>query len=465
MATTHLFDIHKRTETSNANNLENTATKLNNSSSKDVTPSSNEVKTKSEVEFVVDTDIFKLMNFKPGQPNLKKQKPEDPDRIAQKQKSGKNIIWDACKTHAMLQADYLNKQNDPKRLEGSKYRKELSALQKKRKFFVYVVEGLKKDQFNFNTLKQGDNKKPDEEFMKYALICRKYLISNGHAKKEDYSIEDVQLLCREFLSAYKKLEENNIYKFIDAYVKEQEVLFSMNLLKRLGIEPLEAAKKRVMEMCNQVPDYIRFPYEDILKEGMSLEKLALQDRHEIMVNVAHDILRSVVYNLRQTTWKPQMGFDALFKLFSTEKKPISFGGYFGQPHYNCPSKSVATIGNFDIQGWPPGSRPNVVNKEIGPTEIIVLGIERNPKNLNTGWIYYVDPLLPSDPKSDKSRIIYKISYERFSGYVLDNIGIPVSFDKLSGHIKDSSGNLVSKISSDDPGKLATRFDKLKYGFF
>jgi len=109
------------------------------------------------------------------------------------------------------------------------------------------------------------------------------------------------------------------------------------------------------------------------------------------------------HNLKESEWHPSQSIDKLGEVLKKHGR-LAIRGFFGQSYYVDAPFQAETIQGKAIWGW----RSNAERKSIVDGHIVIIvGV-----NLQSGRIYFVDPIDESDPNLPESQKVYTMSYRR-----------------------------------------------------
>lgn len=364
-----------------------------------------------------------LLKIKPGKPN---RKSASPARVDQKAQKGSTCFYYALKTTAIDAKDYLERQVEKDRnIISNIYRKPLTKTSKCETLKTWLRQTLE-------TEKLSEKQKILASLRKTIAQAKLKLGPRGGLIDKDPKLSFLFVDIEKLLNEFEKSSRQDIMAFVEEVHAHQNIEIYEKFLKALDLNPMEMALKKFLEMNNKQNflEKIGLTEEDFgkldPKEAKELfDNLRVQTMVSIFKKVADEQMCRI-YGLEKTNWKPTDNILTLFNLIKNNCSPLVIGGFFGKKFYNEDPFAHDLTGYYDVFGWPSGSHKGL--KCGGSAHAVsVIGVELNKDaSKSTGFVYFIDSNDTS--KVGEKRRAYKISYERFCEFSLDNhINCAISF--------------------------------------
>lgn len=358
-----------------------------------------------------NTDTFLLLNIPLGKPD-RKNPGKQTKQPGQKRKT---CVYYAFQISTRLKKDYLERQKQQDRKLASEYRKNITLIGLHEQFAFGCIQDITQKASTVPFSKMDKKTRIEFYISKLSEVNYESIRKTLGVTSSDETIKQCatdflneNLASQKFMKEF--VEERNLKKRIGA---------CLTFLRNLDLDPLEVCRK---EDELRKKTFLNLYTKQVEND---LDTVPLIPKSRLLFNAEFNLMGKIC-DTKPLQWSPSQGFDALFKHFKETMRPIIVRGQFGVPFYKeKPKELSSTLDNYKVFGFAPGTHDDYDHNAI-PHAITVIGIEKNPitNSDKKGWIYYVDPDDECDPTlSHAKRTIYKISFEQFCTFLINNAGL------------------------------------------
>lgn len=385
-----------------------------------------------EKRYLKNSDDFVLLNILAGKPNRKRELEIDPLYVRQPQQKMGSCIYHSFKIAALSDQDYLIKQQTAARKAASQFRKSMTLANYIRQIFIFFFPIINQktpvvqDENTSNKSKASNTSEVfKRSFITNFRMIIKMLQEEGelfqlvNMKEEKSTKDDYEILAgllSAFVDKYESSKELDPEIFSTQEYFRERISGCLTFLRALNLDPVKACMEGAKMLNEQLTKELYVVKEEFA--GMQLEEKLW------ILNVTAEFHLARVFDLAPNKhWSPLDEINVLLKALKQNPKPFIIGGGFGKLHYNKKEIEVTSIDHYAVYGFPKDSHKGSL--QTSTHCVAMIGVEINRKgNMPSGWVYYVDPLDSSDPNHSDSkkrqRKIFKISYEQFCKWALDN---------------------------------------------
>jgi len=220
--------------------------------------------------------------------------------------------------------------------------------------------------------------------------------------------ESLALLFEPLSRSSEKQEKISLLPYTQQFVKQEEYKNFYEYACHIKLAPRIKINEEFLKYFEKTPEkmfteaFIDPNYQSNFQR-YSWENMPKAIQIKLLDMFAKEICAEA-YGLRKSSWTP---FQEVSNLISELKHcgPLVVGGIFGRRAYSeKPFTMKESVGKRSTYGWRQGTR---IDYRAGHTITIIGAKQLKDK----GFVYYVDPEDPSDPKDITAQKIYVISYK------------------------------------------------------